>query len=195
MQPAITNHSYPYLCRYWVSNPRGWTLYSVAMVCINIITGFFFAFKRFVLLTALSVVAVCRLDCTIFPDSIVTLDTGFSSFMALLAISHRHRSPIISIFVRLCQDISNSNSNSNSGNDGNSSSGDGVVLQTSNRRKCRRNKWHLLYTLLNNPSLIELRRHTHTPLHSELEGCQEVKFLNPGVEKEKDTNNNHVDLI
>jgi len=55
----------------------------------------------------LSVVALFRLDTSLFPPSIVHLDTGYCSFMSVVLLRHRHTNPIWQSFVDTWSAISN----------------------------------------------------------------------------------------
>ena len=134
---------------YWVKDRNGWTWFSWLMLCINLITGLFFAFRRFAILFFCSLVAVFRLDYTQFPSSVAAMDTGYLSFMAMQVFAHRHRSPIIHTFVSELASM-------RSGQGGSSVH---ATAAAQVKAKRSRSRWHLAITLLNNPQLIAERGH------------------------------------
>jgi hypothetical protein len=165
-------------CRYWITDRRAWTLYSVFMIVLSVITGMFFAVPRFLCLFVFSIASISRLDYSLFPDRYISEDKGFSSYMALQMLTHRHQSPVLHAFARVhfdeaafAKDVAlqpredvdiATKAAEEGGGEGCGRGGGGVgeggkrVLGT--RSLIVRNRWHLAYSLVNNPSIIGMRR-------------------------------------
>ena len=205
---------------FWVKRRETWVLYAGMVVCLNMITGIFFALKRFVLLSVGSIAAVSRLDYTTFPAAFVASDTGYCSYMALQGLSHRNSAAAIFVGV-LTGDGDGERPDGWLTSDSDGASEMHELPSARRARQRNRNRWHLAYSkstaarsvfllvlycsliyspssfsaLLNNPSLIELRRHVNAsnagssgeaanPLHAN-SGVEDEAggggFINPGV--------------
>jgi hypothetical protein len=135
--------------KFRILRPRLWTVYSAFMLCLSITTGIAFALTRAVILMCLSFFNVFRLDHTTFPATLASLDSGFSAFMGLQMLWHRHQSPILHAFM-------------DGNTSGASNPAEGGELKTNPTQitsKHIRNKWQLALTLHNNPGLASHRKH------------------------------------
>ena len=82
---------------YWIDKPVRWTWYSSVVVMASVITGLVASVKRFVFLTAFSLASVMVLDTTRFPTDFANFDQGYTSFMAVAMLNHRHKSPVLAM--------------------------------------------------------------------------------------------------
>jgi hypothetical protein len=153
--------------RYWIKNRHDWTLYSVFMIVLSVITGLFFAVKRFFFLCAFAIASISRLDSTLFPDYAVSLDTGYMAFMSLQMLAHRHQSPVLHAFVHSYSASTGGEFLRSKG-----AAGDGPLMPASKEgaeqqpqrgatlvpaARIARNRWHLAFSLVRNPSLVSMR--------------------------------------
>lgn len=118
--------------------------YIIVTIPLTICAGFALALTRFGMLLVIALVYVVRVDMTIFPPFLQDFDAGYTSFMAAVNLMHRHQNPVWQALVRnLVQEH-----------------GNGSVDESAIRRKASaRNKWCLAVTLMNNPQLVQERRH------------------------------------
>lgn len=117
----------------------GWTAYGV-------VVGFTVAFFRVLYYISYSVVAVAFLDESILPPVIREFDSCYIAFFAAVSSHHRHHNALLHVFADALQEsITNEAPRSEEKSN----------AQYSSRVKSR---WHLAYTLLNNPSLRRDRR-------------------------------------
>ena len=142
---------------YWIRNPGGWTLFSTVVMMSSVVTGLAASVKRFVFLIAFALGSVLRLDSTRFPSRLVSYDQGYSSFMSVIMLRHRHCSPVISVARELRFGL---------GKRGLAPSDNDTEPHTASKseaQKRARTRWHLAYTLLNNPQLIYGRQQAADP--------------------------------
>jgi hypothetical protein len=155
--------------KFRILRPGLWTVFSAFMLCLSITTGIAFAVTRAVTLMCLSGFNVFRLDSTTFPAALASLDSGFSAFMGLQMLRHRHHSPILHAFVESASGAINPGEREDKAN---------PVQSTSKRI---RNKWQLALTLHNNPGLASHRKHvlagTYFTSRIEGEGEQDVDVI------------------
>lgn len=76
-------------------HPSLWTVYAAFMVSLSMTTGIAFALTRAAILMLLSLFNVFRIDHTVFPATLASLDSGFSAFMGVQMLWHRHHSPVL----------------------------------------------------------------------------------------------------
>eukprot|EP00937_MAST-01D_sp_MAST-1D-sp2_P003940 g3940.t1 len=130
---------------YWIRKPAAWGWFSAVCALPSVITGIVASIKRFAYLLVIALASVVTLDSTMFPPAFTSLDSGYSAFMAVAALQHRHRSPVLTtareaVFSPGCPRAPPS--------DGTSA----AALRA-------RSRWQLAATLLNNPALTALRGH------------------------------------
>ena len=191
---------------YWIKHPRLWVCYSSMMVMASVVSGIAASIKRFFFLTAFSLVSVMTLDTTHFPEKLTALDSGYTAFMSLVMMRHRHRSPVLStardVRFGLGAQAPGGNKAAMSAEPAAAdqaaaaaaAADPGVAPRTGAQRRAR-TRWHLAFTLLNNPQLIrdrgfaaedeavveeETRQHASMPLSwaqaiaNEVEGATDV---------------------
>jgi len=164
---------------YRIVEPRRWTLYAACMLCLSLSTGLLFALNRTLQLYALSLASIFRLDFTSFSPSFASLDAGFSAFMGVQMLWHRHHSPVLHVAHEAfaCgakhggvnspgnsprpQDEGASQMSSN-GSQSTTPPRDGASI---NHRA--RSRWHLAFTLHNNPAIQSERKHRLTASHED----------------------------
>ena len=143
---------------YWIFKPEAWTWFSSVCALASVITGIVASVKRFIILIAISLASVFKLDATYFPHLLVSFDSGYTAFMSVAAMQHRHRSPVLSMAREKMFDNSKSTQ---------------APSATTLRNRTR---WQLALTLFNNPNLAQLRGHNldaeeaHNTAHEDVFG-------------------------
>eukprot|EP00164_Ancoracysta_twista_P019164 GFYU01033548.1.p1 GENE.GFYU01033548.1~~GFYU01033548.1.p1 ORF type:complete len:388 (+),score=74.41 GFYU01033548.1:166-1329(+) len=120
-----------------VTKPIHFSYLGLILLILNFMNGVFVACIRTLGFVIYSIFASFRIDQTIVADDNVYLDTIYCSWMSLITFRHYHHNPILRTACHVF-----------------ASRGDGRS-ERSNRAV---NKWHLLVTLHNNPSLLLERR-------------------------------------
>ena len=130
---------------YRVSKPGAWTWFSATCSLAAVITGVIASVLRFAYLVFISLASVFVLDATYFPAGLVSYDSGYSAFMSVVAMQHRHRSPVLTTAGDVVF--------------GADARRDAVHQQRSPASLRARQRWQLALTLFNNPSTMQLRGH------------------------------------
>ena len=133
---------------YRVSKPGAWTWFSATCSLAAVITGVIASVLRFAYLVFISLASVFVLDATYFPAGLVSYDSGYSAFMSVVAMQHRHRSPVLTTAGDVVF--------------GADARRDAVPQQRSPASLRARQRWQLALTLFNNPSTMQLRGHALT---------------------------------
>lgn len=127
---------------FQIRHPVAWTYYTVFSFLTGFITGVLSALLRFTFLIAISIGALFRYDMTIFPLRFAGFDSGYTSFMAVVASHHRHGNPVWMVAAKIFR------------------RGDGVQRRPDGKpsRGAARFRWHLAHTLMRLPELRFQRR-------------------------------------
>jgi len=143
--------------------------FSMLMFLYSVL-GLFSAFTRLIILMVFSFLAIFRVDDTMLPRIVASMDVAYVSFATTMFYEHQCKNRILRCAVeclagsrmesngklmRFSQDYDTTDLPNNGGqlSDIASVSGDG------NSRRRAINRWHLAYTLVKNPSLVQYRRH------------------------------------
>lgn len=135
----------------------------------NIFLGVFSCLKRIIIGTVLGVMFLGRTQKSVIPRDFELKDPGFNAYVGYLLLEHTHANPVLVTFCQLLikttneeQEEINVLKNHLTGEQGCANNQVSVELRETplGRNKFRRlrNRWHLLYTLHNNPSLQQHRR-------------------------------------
>ena len=198
-----------------IQRPVMWSWLSSVLLLFGFVTGVMSAVTRFVFHIVVSIVALFRLDQTIFPKRYIGFDAGYCAFMSVVMLRHRHTNPIWSAFLETYREVSannnkvahavaetrahlkRTNSGAGAGVDGGKAEADAAAEEKSRKgtlaypvafdalsdadktamveaasrsgyawrgrattlkQRQARARWHLAYSLLNNPQLIPMRR-------------------------------------
>lgn len=123
-----------------IETVQGYSFAFCIYLFFNLLYGTLSAVYRLLYFIIYTIFALIRMDVTLLPLPFWGYDAAFSSFSSYMLYEHETKNPILTMAVRhLAQGLDVR------GSDGNKSI----------RARVR---WHLAYTLLNNPSLIKHRR-------------------------------------
>jgi hypothetical protein len=120
----------------------------------------FVAIRRFITQLVLSTHQIFTLDVSIFPGSMAMFDDGFLAYMSAATLANRHRNAQVLFWAEAAHDDAKLNYE----RIGLTHARRVPVLQRapielkSGKFLRNRNRWQLALTLLNNPSVIPLRR-------------------------------------
>jgi hypothetical protein len=137
----------------WIKRPVLWTWVMSLSTIASIISGFFVAIRRFITQIGLAVVGIFTLDRSIFPKELAMFDDGYLSYMSAATLANRHRAPAITFWTDEAAYDATTNYERI-----------GIVARRGDRELKSgkflraRNRWQLALTLVNNPSIIPLRR-------------------------------------
>jgi len=82
-----------------VKDFRAWRWYYLTSIVLGFITGVLSALTRFGLIIFIGLLSLFRVDVTLFPDSLLRLDTCYVSFRSFVLANHRHDNPVVSSFL------------------------------------------------------------------------------------------------
>jgi len=138
-----------------VTNWVGFAWYITLVLPMSIVVGWVFALLRLVFVMVRFMFCVGRLDTTLFPEALVSFDTGFISYRSVLLLTHRCNNPLWHAFadkVLQWQHIP--------------APQEKKEAETEEKREDEvhpnkaavRARWSLAYTLVRNPQLMRDRR-------------------------------------
>lgn len=133
----------PYLFHKAASDGHRLVRFNLFMICdiawtaYNVIIGVTIALIRAAYYVLFVVSAVAILDYTILPPSLSVYDTAHNAFVAAVWAHHRHHHPVLHVAVEALRE---------------------ELKKASPRRSRATKRWHLTYTLLNNPKLMRERK-------------------------------------
>eukprot|EP00811_Abedinium_folium_P018983 NODE_2790_length_2145_cov_4.728940.p1 GENE.NODE_2790_length_2145_cov_4.728940~~NODE_2790_length_2145_cov_4.728940.p1 ORF type:complete len:578 (+),score=148.75 NODE_2790_length_2145_cov_4.728940:120-1736(+) len=155
----------------FVTHWAAFAWYILLIIPLTTVSGIALAISRFFFLLIICAFHVVRLDVTLFPVSIQSLDPGYTVFMSSLTLDHRHRNPIWTAFAdtltkRLREARTRATevfvAENGAGHESAGSCHDVTcsehVCDAAKRRERARRRWFLAVTLVNNPSLAFSRR-------------------------------------
>ncbi|KAL3847288.1 hypothetical protein ACJMK2_018207 [Sinanodonta woodiana] len=105
---------------------------------------------------------ISRLDKSVLPQRFQTLDPGFNAYVGFMHIEMAHTHPVVIVFLRLLAvDVGIQKETRRPSK---SSATDALELTETVQKKRKkfmraRNNWQTMYTLINNPSISQYRKH------------------------------------
>ncbi|XP_038073481.1 stimulated by retinoic acid gene 6 protein-like isoform X1 [Patiria miniata] len=173
-------------------------LYSYVTLFLNMLYGLVFAVLRIVIGTIISVILLPRIDRPIWAPGVGDKDLVYVMYAGNLYTENAHSNPILVMFCHLMvydvlkpkrQRLKLAHHHSLTAREGlvNSQEPSYTDLESTATEKERPNllryfRWHLAYTLINNPSLIQLRKHSAILPEQEvvISPDGQAKFVNAG---------------
>ena len=147
------------VCNKWLStagsarHPRALSDFIFCLSIFHIFTGLLAAVTRLVMFIPIMFYQFCRLDENMFPEGWQSWDTPFRACQSLLQHHTRTTNPLAFAFAESLFEGTKSNRTRYVA----ASHGDWVPDATPPAQVRARTRWHLTRTLINNPSLCELR--------------------------------------
>ncbi|KAM8972200.1 stimulated by retinoic acid gene 6 protein-like [Pelodytes ibericus] len=138
-----------------INNRRAFQNFSYFFMFYSTILGFGTCVIRVILNVFLGSWLLARIDRPIFPRGFESADMGYSTWVGMLKVDLYHTHPVALSFCYLLLRDSDSKLQRTSQD----------TFQDSKKKKTR-TKWHLAYTLLNNPTLIFSRKQNKYPPES-----------------------------
>ena len=141
------------------TNVRALHNFNYFMIFYRLILGFFSALQRVIISAALGLAHLPRLDRSLMMEGFTGLDRGYQTFLGFISVESELTNPTKIVFSKL---LIQSRPRT-VGQRGVSTRRD-TVLPTSVKKNVSavsmraRNRWHVYYTLLKNPSLVQDRR-------------------------------------
>jgi hypothetical protein len=152
---------------FWIKRPVEWTWLNSILIIGSTITGLYFSMLRLFLLMLFAFSSIFSLDYSLFPERFKCLDYGYCSFLSVAGLALRHGSPPLQTMARIykaehkVEHTEQANLPSDATAQANRLASTGLAgggTPSSTANKLSRNRWHLAVTLLNNPSIIPLRK-------------------------------------
>lgn len=132
-----------------VNNQRAFMIYTHCSFFLNAMMGVFNSIKRIIVWIFSGVFCFCRIDFCALPTYLQNCDSGYMTFIGFLYTEQYHHNPIAKCFVDLLihPKVDTSKLENYSINDSRVEQ-----FMSSDEGKYRK-KWHLAFTLVNNPRL------------------------------------------
>ncbi|XP_075064506.1 stimulated by retinoic acid gene 6 protein-like [Mixophyes fleayi] len=130
-----------------INNRRGFQNFSYFFMFYSAILGFGSCLLRVILNVFLGSWLLARIDRPVFPKGYEGADMGYNTWTGMLQVDLYHTHPVALSFCHLLTQVVPSKRHYTSPD-----------VPQDYRKKQRRTKWHLAYTLINNPALILNRR-------------------------------------
>lgn len=131
-----------------IARPSTWTVMTLSMSLYSIVTGALTGFLVVLYYFGWALCVIGMADTTILPDDFVSLDAPFAGFWAMQKLKHLHQNPVL---VKAAEHLA-----------GFTEEHEREPPRSINKIRAR-TRWCLLYTLVRNPKLVEVRltaRHT-----------------------------------
>uniref|UniRef100_A0A914XRU3 Receptor for retinol uptake STRA6 n=1 Tax=Plectus sambesii TaxID=2011161 RepID=A0A914XRU3_9BILA len=154
-----------------IDNRHCFMNYHYFMIFFNAPLGIFNAFGRVVKMLLFSLWTMPRCDIPSLSREFETKDSGFRTYACMLELENAMTNPLLVVFAQhLLGAIHRSNVHPDDVTSTKYEEKQGLALETSGKRpsaqlsprsKLARNRWHLLYTLHNNPILRAYRGHAN----------------------------------
>ncbi|XP_062855546.1 receptor for retinol uptake stra6 [Trichomycterus rosablanca] len=138
-------------------------LLSYLLFLVNVLVGLLVAVWRLVITALFNIFHLGRMDISLLNRDVEAYDTGYRCYAHYLKIEVSQSHPVMKAFCGL---LLESSSQDKSSGEAVRYAEEGIQLVTQDRKqnkvpnaKWARGHWHLLYTLVNNPSLVGSRKH------------------------------------
>ncbi|XP_027029406.2 receptor for retinol uptake stra6 isoform X2 [Tachysurus fulvidraco] len=143
---------------------RGWLfLLTYILFPVNVLVGGLLGIWRLVITALFNIVHLGRMDISLLNRNVESFDTGYRCYAHYLKIEVSQSHPVMKAFCGL---LLQSSSQDKGTGDAARNVEEGIQLVSQEKKqnkvpnaKGARGHWHLLYTLVNNPSLVGSRKH------------------------------------
>ncbi|GAA6097798.1 receptor for retinol uptake stra6 isoform X1 [Tachysurus ichikawai] len=143
---------------------RGWLfLLTYILFPVNVLVGGLLGIWRLVITALFNIVHLGRMDISLLNRNVESFDTGYRCYAHYLKIEVSQSHPVMKAFCGL---LLQSSSQDKGTGDAARNAEEGIKLVSQEKKqnkvpnaKRARGHWHLLYTLVNNPSLVGSRKH------------------------------------
>jgi len=144
-----------------VTNRKLFNLFEFIFLVINFGAGLGIGLLRLIQAFAKFVFGFSRVDLPTFPGQrqLERVDGGYASYLAMLCLDHEQNSPIVSVFMnQVVRELRLRRDEKNKAEAEKFS----APMEAALARAARLNttRWQIIYTLLNNPRLQPLRKHS-----------------------------------
>jgi len=155
LQPYLF-HKYASYDGKVIKREAAFYLCDVAWIAYGVIVGATVSLMRILYYVLYSFVAVALLDETILPAPVRSLDSAYLAFWGLVYAHHRHHNDVVHVAVdQLRRHRDQQNHDDDDDDNDEEKAKKELLRRTADRARTR---WHLAYTLLNNPKLRAERR-------------------------------------
>ncbi|XP_038640121.1 receptor for retinol uptake stra6 [Scyliorhinus canicula] len=161
-----------------ITNRRSLYIFTYLLFTFNVLIGVIAGVWRVVFTALYNIVHFCRLDLSLINRGAEFLDPGYRCYSSFLEVEASQSNPVMKAFCFL---ILQSQCSGRSCSDNGKSVEEGIQLvsdhQNAKTTKSKRAlaRWFLMYTLLNNPSLVNCRRSaTDVITNGELKGSSKL---------------------
>ncbi|XP_060071090.1 stimulated by retinoic acid gene 6 protein-like [Ylistrum balloti] len=160
-----------------LDNRRGFFIFTYFMFYYNIFLGLVSCLLRIIKSIILGALFLGRLDHSTLPRRFQLLDPGFDAFVGFLHMENAHRHPVVLAFISILQVYVPHKDICTSSPEITTSSGSAIDLMGKDSRRKRKvhHRWHLFYTLHNNPNLRTLRKRTLKAFEEKLQAEEELR--------------------
>ncbi|KAB5565648.1 hypothetical protein PHYPO_G00243980 [Pangasianodon hypophthalmus] len=146
-----------------LTNRGGLFLLTYLLFPVNVLVGALLGIWRLVITALFNIVHLGRMDISLLNRSVEAFDTGYRCYAHYLKIEVSQSHPVMKAFCGL---LLRSPSQDKGTGDAARNAEEGIQLVSQDKKqnkvpdaKQARGHWHLLYTLVNNPSLVGSRKH------------------------------------
>ncbi|XP_033760016.1 receptor for retinol uptake stra6-like isoform X2 [Pecten maximus] len=159
-----------------LDNRRGFFVFTYFMFYYNIFLGLISCLMRIIKSIILGALFLGRLDHSTLPRRFQLFDPGFDAFVGFLHMENAQRHPVVLAFISILQVYAPSSTEMAKTLDSEKTEKAMDFVEHESRRKRKvQHRWHLVYTLHNNPHLRSLRKQAIKAFEEKLETEEELR--------------------